>query len=89
MTRFVLSAKSVNVFPNPTGNRQEFNVVVNATESDLEQAKLSISSLKGQIVIQNSHVQQLMKIGGLPKGVYIINVQFLNGESLNKKLMVE
>lgn len=89
VTKLIATAKSVGVYPNPTGSTQEFNVVINASESDMEYAKFTISSVMGQVVIKKNAVQQQMKLGGLPKGMYIIQVVFSNGESLNKKLLVD
>jgi hypothetical protein len=89
VARLVVSAKSINVFPNPTGNRQEFNVTINALETEMEHAKLSITSLSGQVIVQRNVVQQQMKLSNLPTGIYIVQVVFSNGESLTKKLEVK
>jgi hypothetical protein len=89
VTKLVATAKSINVFPNPTGNRQEFNVTINALGTDMEHAKLSITSLTGQVIVQRSVIQQKMKLSNLPTGTYIVQVVFSNGESLTKKLEVK
>ena len=82
------SAKSIKAYPNPAADNQSFRLEIKATETDLKQAKLTISTLSGQVVLQDSNLQTQMLLNGLPKGCYIIHVRLTNGEQLNEKLMI-
>ena len=82
------SAKSIKAYPNPAADNQSFRLEIKATETDLKQAKLMISTLSGQVVLQDSNLQPQMLLNGLPKGCYIIHVRLTNGEQLNEKLMI-
>ncbi|MEI6143028.1 MAG: T9SS type A sorting domain-containing protein [Mariniphaga sp.] len=86
--QITLTGKSLVVYPSPTPNRQEFNIEINALESDLLDAKLSVSTMTGAVVIQKTDLQQRMTLDGLPGGVYLVQVRFVNGESITQKLMV-
>lgn len=82
------SAKSIKAYPNPVADNQSFRLEIKVTEADLKQAQLTVSTLSGQVVLQNSNLQPQMLLNGLPKGCYIIHVRLTNGELLNEKIMV-
>ena len=82
------SAKSIKAYPNPAADNQSFRLEIKATEEDLKEAQLTIVSLSGQVVLQDSNLQPQMLLNGLSKGCYIIHVLLTNGEQLNEKLMI-
>ena len=83
-----IAAKYIRAYPNPAADNQSFRLEIKATETDLKQAQLSILTLSGQVVLQESNLQKQMLLRGLSKGCYIIHVHLTNGELLNEKLIV-
>jgi len=82
------ASKSIKAYPNPTQVNQNFSLEIKATESDLKQAELTISSVSGQVIFRDNNLQQQMQLNGLSRGCYIIHIRLKNGELLSEKLMV-
>lgn len=82
------SSKSIKVMPNPTASGEDFNLLVNAPSSDLNQAQFTLFSISGAVILRKSVIQAEMTLKGLQSGYYLIQVRFANGESLNEKLIV-
>jgi hypothetical protein len=86
--RIKSSSKSLILYPNPVKAGQEFDVEIDALNSDLGSAKLSVSSSTGVVLLQKTDLQQHISQGGLARGVYLVQIRFKNGESLTRKLIV-
>lgn len=69
----------VKVYPNPTSG-------VFKVESDIPVKQLQLISFEGKIVKKYPNVSQL-DISELPKGVYILKVQLINGKTEIKKIV--
>jgi len=82
------ASKSIRAYPNPTQVNQNFSLEIKASESDLKQSELTISSVSGQVIFRDNNLQQQMQLNGLSRGCYIIQIRLKNGELLSEKLMV-
>lgn len=83
------NTKSVKVYPNPSEESKEYTVEIKAEKSELSSGEMIITNVNGQIISRRKQLQPLMKLDGLARGVYLIKVQFANGESFNEKLIVK
>ena len=79
----------VSVYPNPSENR--FNISLGLVHS--QDANLRIIDLNGRLVL-SKHYQNVknetlhIDLSGLPKGVYILNIE-LNNELITKKIILQ
>lgn len=78
----------VKVFPNPTENSKEFNVVIDNNDSNLQGGSLIVYSISGQIIFKRSGLLPKMKLGGFSRGCYLIEINLTNGK-INKKIIVD
>ena len=83
------NTKSVKVFPNPSEESLDYTVEVSANQTELSHGTLVITNVNGQIVSQRSGLEAQMKLNGLSRGVYMVQVRFTNGETFNNKLIVK
>lgn len=83
------STKSVKVYPNPLEERKEYTVEIKAEESELTGGEMIVTNINGQIISRRKQLQPLNKLDGMSRGVYLVKVQFANGESFNDKLIVK
>jgi len=83
------SAKSVKVYPNPSVTNTEITVDITANESELNGGTLIVNNVNGQRIAKRSDLQPQMKLHGLTRGVYLVQVMLANGESFNEKLIVK
>jgi len=86
---FGASAKSMKVYPNPLEENQEYTVEITTGETDLTGGAIMVSNIKGQLIASCNNLQSRVKLNGLARGVYMVKVQFANGETLNEKLIVK
>ena len=79
----------LSLAPNPVRPGQTFTLMANYTPTELNGAKLIISDLTGKLISQITNVKP-ENILQAPQGatVYIINLQFSNGEKVTTKLLV-
>ncbi|MDN5627807.1 MAG: T9SS type A sorting domain-containing protein, partial [Weeksellaceae bacterium] len=75
-------AFGIQVYPNPASE------VLNIKLNNAQKATFKIFDLAGQLVKESSSSDQLaeINISGLPKGVYILNIN-TGKESVNKKII--
>lgn len=74
----------VNIYPNPARN---FIII----ESDNGVNSIEVVDTKGRIVkhsVVNNQLSQTINIEDISKGLYLVNVQFLNGEIVQNKIIV-
>jgi hypothetical protein len=74
----------VNIYPNPASN---FITI----ESDNEVKSIDVVDTRGRVVkhsVANNQLSQTINIEDLSKGLYLVNVQFLNGEIVQNKIIV-
>jgi hypothetical protein len=83
------STKSVKVYPNPSDENQEYTIEVKAEELELLSGEMILTNVNGQIISRRKQLQPIMKLDGMVRGVYLVKVQFANGESFNEKLIVK
>ena len=85
----VSKAAGIKVYPNPTPTGTEFNVKVQSSDADLKGSQLSIFNVTGELVIQNTEVQENMILKGLEKGYYIVQLKLANGKMRSEKFIVK
>ena len=83
------STKSVKVYPNPSEESKEYNVEVTAEESELTGGTLIVTNVNGQLISKQAGLQPQMKLNGLIRGVYLVQVKLTSGQSFNEKLIVK
>ena len=71
----------IQIFPNPTKNKLNIN-------SKYKINKITIINLLGKKVIEKTSLLNYVNLNKLPKGVYILKIDFENG-ILNKKIIKE
>jgi hypothetical protein len=81
--------ENVKVYPNPTENGKEFNVVIKNNDSNLQGGSLIVYSISGQIIFKRSGLQPEMKLGVFSRGYYLIEINLANGNCVNKKIIVD
>jgi len=77
------TAKKVNIYPNPATNFVNIELE--------EKATVQLVSLNGQTLIQKSFVEGQNQLGTaqLSNGLYLLQIKYEDGSSLNKKLIIE
>ena len=82
------ASKAIKLYPNPVINGQSSRLSIDVSPSELEGARLTITSLSGQVVKQSNILSSDTSISGLQKGSYAIHVTFADGSSYNEKLVI-
>jgi hypothetical protein len=76
-------ASTASVYPNPASGFVNIELEENAS--------VKLVNLNGQTLVQQSFVkgQNKLHTAQYPAGVYLLQIQFENGSSINKKLIIE
>jgi len=82
------ASKAIKLYPNPVINGQSSSLSIDVLPSELEGARLTITSLSGQVIQQSNILSTNTSIRGLSKGSYVIHVTFADGSSYNEKLVI-
>lgn len=69
-----LGSKELSAYPNPAGSRLYIRQDESAPIS-----KVVISSLAGQEIITTTYIPGGVEIGGLPKGMYVVEIYSMDG----------
>lgn len=75
-----LKAKSVSIYPNPT--KGEINI-----KTDKKIKSSAVADMTGRSVIKTDAAKA--DLSALPKGVYIMNIEFTDGTSTSEKIIKE
>ncbi len=69
-----------NIYPNPT--KAKLNV---ETEKSIE--SLMLYSIKGELILTKINEDNTIDLSGFSKGMYLLKVEFENGESVTKRVI--
>jgi hypothetical protein len=72
------------VFPNPNNGQ---NILISGKEI----STIKIFNIQGQLLkeIETQHEETLVNLENQPKGIYLVNVQFKNGNVVTEKLVIQ
>ena len=71
---------SINIYPNPTDNT--LNV-----KSNIDLIEIQINNLLGQKIIRKTDNFETINVSNLSKGMYIITMKTINGQSKSKRFL--
>nr|MCU0442836.1 T9SS type A sorting domain-containing protein [Bacteroidia bacterium] len=76
-----LKGSTVSIYPNPSNHTVSI--------AGGQGAQVSITSITGQQVWSSTLTNNTFSVGHLPKGLYLVTVQLLNGNQSTHKLVVQ
>ena len=76
----ILDISSINIYPNPTDN------ILNL-QSNIDLIEIQINNLLGQKIIRKTDNFETINVSNLTKGMYIITMKTINGQSTSKRFL--
>jgi len=81
------SENSIKIYPNP--NNGQFQIEMNGFDDVLTKGMITIFSVKGQVVLKSSSLQEInsFNISNQPNGTYILQIN-IDGKTFTHKVII-